>query len=104
MVPTTNQTNNAGQQDALNSILWLLHDPLFVDFELQQEAPSVFRAVGRTHTETWHSALLGWLLNPGSSHDLGLFPLQRFILLIKNQNQAATHGIDLDDLLVNGDL
>ncbi len=91
--------------DRISAILTLVHDPLFVEFELEQEAPTVFNAVGRTHTETWHSALLGWLLDPNSSHSLGLFPLTRLLLFLSIQDTlpTATRGIDLKELLVTGD-
>jgi hypothetical protein len=93
------------QQDKLSKILSLLHDPTFVTFELEQEAPSIFNAVGRTHTETWHSALLGWLFNPNSSHSLGVFPLNRLFLLLQVQEQQSLKGynFDLNDLLARGD-
>jgi hypothetical protein len=44
-----------------------------------QNQPNLFRAVGRTFTETWHSAFLLWLLHPSGSHGLGAFPLQCFL-------------------------
>lgn len=95
--------NNPNPHNRLDTIFSLLQSPLFIEFELSQEAPSVFRAVGRTHTETWHSALLGWLLNPSSSHDLSSFPIMRLLLLLKTQPQAAIHDIELDRLLAEGD-
>lgn len=98
--------NKNNQSKQLDDILKLLHDPTFIRFDLMQRAPSIFNAVGRTHTETWHSALLGWLLNPGSSHDLGTFPLARFLLLLKITDgfTAKQRGINLSNLLVLGDL
>ncbi len=94
------------QSRQIESILTLLHDPTFIRFDLKQRAPSIFNAVGRTHTETWHSALLGWLLNPNSSHGLGTFPLSKFILLLKITDNFTTEqrGIDLRSLLALGDL
>ena len=90
----------------MDEILELLHDPLFIRFELKQKAPSIFNAVGRTHTETWHSALLGWLLNPSSSHGLGTFPLSRFLLSLKTIESLSPQkrGVDLSNLLVRGNL
>ncbi|HEU0143539.1 MAG TPA: PD-(D/E)XK nuclease family protein [Nitrososphaera sp.] len=94
------------RNDKLQKILSLLHDPTFVSFELEQEAPSIFNAVGRTHTETWHSALLGWLFDPTGSHQLGSFPLTRLILLLKTQDtlELEKRGMDLNELLMVGDL
>ena len=42
--------------------------------------PNLFRIVGRTHTETWHSMFLGWLLDPKGNHGLGSFPLRRLLV------------------------
>lgn len=91
--------------ERINQILALLHDPLFVEFELEQEAPSIFNAVGRTHTETWHSALLGWLFDPKSSHRLGIFPLTRLLLFLSTRDTLSVNkrGIDLSELLAKGD-
>lgn len=92
------------QQDRLSKILALIHDPTFVTFELGQEAPSIFNAVGRTYTETWHSALLGWLLNPKSNHSLNIFPLNRLLLLLKTQENIFTRDnrLDISELLAKG--
>ncbi len=81
--------------DHVAAILELLHDPNFVQFEAEQTAPTIFNAVGRTHTETWHSALLGWLLDPKASHNLKNYPLQRFLLLMAN-NQVTSHPAAFD--------
>src|SRR6059058_3853009 len=96
-----NKTSNS-----LHDILALIHDPTFVAFEIEQEAPSIFNAVGRTHTETWHSALLGWLLDPQGSHGLGAFPLTRLLLLLKLRDTLApaTRGVDFNELLVTADI
>ena len=92
-------------EDRIHLILSMLHDPLFVEFEMEREAPSVFNAVGRTHTETWHSALLGWLFDPKGSHSLGVFPLVRLLLLLNSSDDlpAERREIDLNELSVSGD-
>lgn len=91
--------------EKINQILALIHDPLFVEFELEQEAPSIFNSVGRTYTETWHSALLGWLLDPNGSHGLGIFPLTRLLLFLSTKDTLSVgqRGIDLSQLLAKGD-
>ena len=78
---------NTATDASLAQILALLHDPTFITFEVEQEAPTIFNAVGRTHTETWHSALLGWLFDPQSSHGLGTYPLSRLLLLLQMQDK-----------------
>lgn len=92
--------------DKLQSILTLLHDPVFLKFEAEQESPTIFNAVGRTHTETWHSALLGWLLDPQGSHGLGIYPLQRLLLLLSRSDwhQPALRKLQPAQLLATGDL
>jgi len=65
----------------------LVSDVRFQRFSELQSQPNLFRAVGRTYTETWHSAFLGWLLDPAGSHGLGTFPLKRFL--------AAAAGADI---------
>ncbi len=86
----------------MNGILELVHDPLFVEFELEQEASSVFSAAGRTHTEAWHSAMLGWLLDPKGSHGLRDFPLRRFVLLQKREDRFSKRELDIGELLIRG--
>ena len=62
----------------------LVSDPDFLRLQELYDQPNLFKAVGRTFTETWHSAFLGWLLDPKGSHGLGTFPLQRFIALVSD--------------------
>ncbi len=90
------------QEDQSGAILALFHDPRYLDFEEQLNPASLFRAVGRTFTETWHSAFLGWLLNPKSSHKLGSFPLRRFILLLVKQGAAIAPDMNLKLVLAEG--
>ncbi len=92
------------QTDRVSKILRLIHDPVFADFEEAQKAISFFNVVGRTFTETWHSALLGWLLNPKSSHGLGDFALRRFMMLmLSNENVDVNRSLSIADLLIGGD-
>ncbi|KXK52752.1 MAG: hypothetical protein UZ13_01054 [Chloroflexi bacterium OLB13] len=88
-----------------SAIMHLINDPLFADFEDMQAETSFFNVVGRTHTETWHSATLGWLLNPSSNHGLGDFPLRRFILTMMNkEDPKANRKVSLSDITIDGDL
>jgi len=88
--------------DNTEKILQLIHDSRFVEFEIERESPTIFNAVGRTHTETWHSAFLAWLLDPKGSHDLNEFPIKR-LLLLAHQVENLTieqRGIDLAHFLL----
>jgi hypothetical protein len=91
-------------KNTISQIIRLINDPLFAEFQELQRAPSIFNVVGRTHTETWHSAMLGWLLNPKSSHGLGEFALRRFIILMMAKDSGKVEReIRLQDLLIAGD-
>ena len=59
----------------------LITDPRFQELKFRQERTNVFTIVGQTHTEHWHSAFLGWLLDAHSSLRLGHFPLARLLTL-----------------------
>ena len=93
----------AGAQ--FKKILEFIHDPRFVQFRTTMETPTIFDVVGRTYTETWHSAVLGWLLNTESNHNLRDFPLQRLILLLVTEDklEPEERGLDLRRLLTTGD-
>lgn len=60
----------------------LMSDHNFLRLSQLAEKPNLYRILGSTFTERWHSAFLAWLLNPEGSHGLGTFPLQRFLLTI----------------------
>jgi hypothetical protein len=60
-------------------LLNLVSDEQFIATESIASQPNLFKIVGRTHTETWHSMFLGWLLDPNGSHSLGVFPLKRLL-------------------------
>lgn len=65
-------------------LLHLVADDRFAKIESLAKRPNLFRIVGRTHTETWHSMFLGWLLDPKGSHNLGSFSLRRLLVAITN--------------------
>ncbi len=73
-------------------LMRLVLDPQFAAFERLAKRPNFFRIVGRTHTETWHSMLLGWLLDPKGSHGLGGFALQRLLLAAADGSSFAPEG------------
>jgi hypothetical protein len=63
-------------------LMQLILDPQFAAFERLASRPNLFRIVGRTHTETWHSMFLGWLLDREGSHGLGDFAVRRLLLAV----------------------
>jgi hypothetical protein len=76
----------------------LASDATFQRFSTLQGQPNIFRAIGRTHTETWHSAFLAWLLDPEGSHQLQTFPLKRFLATVADLN-FVPHWFQLKDVL-----
>jgi hypothetical protein len=42
---------------------------------------NLFRTLGVSHRERWHSAFIKWILDPESTTGLGDFPLKRFLYL-----------------------
>lgn len=62
----------------------LVADPAFVRFDRLSEQPNFFAILGRTFTERWHSAFLGWFLDPDGSHGLGDFPLRRLLVTLSD--------------------
>jgi hypothetical protein len=80
MTSTQGQFGTDGaRKNVVLDLATVVSDADFQRFSALQLQPNLFRALGRTFTETWHSAFLGWLLDPGGSHSLGGFPLQRFL-------------------------
>lgn len=67
------------QSSTSQKLLNLVSDEQFIETEAIARQPNLFKIVGRTHTETWHSMFLGWLLDPNGSHGLGDFPLKRLL-------------------------
>ena len=65
-------------------LLKLVSDENFVKIDFLSKRPNLFKIVGRTHTETWHSMFLGWLLDPLGSHGLCTYPLQRLLVAVSN--------------------
>jgi len=79
-------------------LLKLVADERFSMIEDLANRPSLFRVVGRTHTETWHSMFLGWLLDPEGTHGLGDFPLRRLLLSLTSPDLQGTSSKNLDQL------
>ena len=71
-----------GNESFTKRLLGLISDSAFIKFLNIQTEPNIFRIVGRTHYERWHSAFLGWLLDSKGSHLLGDYVLTRFLYLL----------------------
>jgi hypothetical protein len=83
-------------------LLELISEPSFIKFLNIQNEPNIFKIVGRTHYERWHSCFWGWLLDSNGSHLLRDYTLIRllFLLLDKRCLKSSLHNsIGLIELL-----
>lgn len=89
------------------SLLELVADERFIQIESLSSRPNLFKIVARTHTETWHSMFLGWLLDPSGSHGLGEFSLKRLLVALANpvlQEDDLTKTNKISKIAAIGDL
>lgn len=78
----------------------LLTDPTFRRLEYQIGRENFLSVLGRSFTERWHSAFLGWLLSSESDHGLGVIPMGYFLLAVSRAAQASGRpAIPVADLL-----
>ena len=64
----------------------------------------IFKVVGRTHTERWHSNFWGWLLDPQGSHSLQDYILHKLLLSLLDTRcikPSSNISDDLTDILTN---
>lgn len=96
MAKTNKRTRTASFSQRLVA---LISEPEFIRFEHILGEPNIFRIVGRTHYERWHSCFLGWLLDPGGSHLLMDYTLIRFLLLLTDEKCLKPKGTSSQNLL-----
>lgn len=60
----------------------LISEPKFIKFEYMLSEPNIFKIVGRTHYERWHSCFWGWILDANGSHLLSDYALVRLLFLL----------------------
>lgn len=77
----------------------LISEPDFVRFEQLLREPNIFRIVGRSHFERWHSCFWGWLLDPDGSHLLGQYPLVRLLMLLLDRRAVVPQRARANRLL-----
>ena len=63
-------------------VLTLLSSQPFQQLKAFYNQTTLFNVIGAERNENRHSAFLGWLLNPESSHGLGTEPLKVFLRLV----------------------
>lgn len=85
-------------------LLNLISDPNFIRFTNIINEPNIFKVVGRTHTERWHSNFWGWLLDPKGSHSLQDYILNKLLLSLFDERcikPTSDYLTNLTDLLTN---
>lgn len=82
------------QNDISTKINALLTDERFLRLSAMRGRPNLFEAVAASRTEMWHSAFVGWVLDPESHLGLGVFPLKRFLYaLVKEGRRSGGVGL-----------
>jgi len=79
-------------------LMRLVADNRFTTIETMASRPNLFKIVARTHTETWHSMFLGWLLDPNGSHDLGDFSLKRLLVAVADPYLQGNNSDEIEQI------
>jgi hypothetical protein len=66
----------------LNKSLSISSDPIFLRYKNIIEEPNIFKIVGQTNYERWHSSFWGWLLDPHGSHSLKYYSLNKLLITL----------------------
>ncbi len=66
-------------------LVHLISEPDFLRFENILREPNIFKIVGRSHYERWHSCFWGWLLDPNGTHLLSDYALRRLLVLLSDE-------------------
>lgn len=70
----------------------LISEPKFIMFEHILSEPNIFKIVGKTHYERWHSCFWGWLLDVKGSHLLSDYTLIRLLFLLLDNKCLKAKG------------
>lgn len=73
-------------------LIELISEPQFINFEHMLSEPNIFKIVGRTHYERWHSCFWGWLLDANGSHLLSHYVLIRLLFLLVDDKCLKAKG------------
>jgi hypothetical protein len=82
-------------------LLRLEGDPNFVRLLATQTRTNLFRIVGTTETERWHSAFWSWVFDPDGSHGLGDFALRRLLVRTAGAD-GKVRAVHLRRIAANG--
>lgn len=89
----------SGKATFTQRLLRLIAEPDFVRLEHLFDEPNIFKIVGRSHYERWHSCFWGWVLDPNGSHLLSSYPLSRLILLLGENSTLPSQQPDEQQIL-----
>ena len=74
----------------------LIGDERFLKLDYLHNKNNIFKILGQTHTEHWHSSFFKWLLDPNSTLGLGSFPLERFIFMCLSKMNDENKLLDIN--------
>jgi len=82
----------------------LISDPLFINYRNIIDEPNIFKIVGRTHFERWHTCFWGWLLDSQGSHSLDEYILNKLLLSLLDEScikPSSSINSDLSAILTS---
>lgn len=68
--------------DLRKSIIHLVNSRTYQELEAYYSQKSVFHILGVARNENVHSNFLAWILNPNEIHNLGTYPMKKFLELL----------------------
>ncbi|MFA9560367.1 PD-(D/E)XK nuclease family protein [Evansella sp. AB-rgal1] len=71
-------------ENLIMNLFALTNDEDFEGLRKFHSRSNTFRVCGMSHMELWHSNFMAWLLNPNESHNLGMYPIKRYIYALIN--------------------
>ena len=75
-------------------LVHLISETDFIRFEHILREPNIFKIVGRTHYERWHSCFWGWLFDPNGTHLVKDYAFVRLLLLLSHaRTLKPTNGV-----------
>ena len=95
-VPAEKEDKFEAMGEYLDKVDALIGDERFLKLEYLHNKNNIFKILGQTHTEHWHSSFFKWLLDPNSTLGLGAFPLERFIFMCLSKMNDENKLLDIN--------
>lgn len=95
-VPAEKEDKFEAMGEYLDKVDALIGDERFLKLEYLHNKNNIFKILGQTHTEHWHSSFFKWLLDPNSTLGLGAFPLERFIFMCLSKMNHENKLLDIN--------